>query len=133
MASSATHPGHASDHTKEYLRIFYILIVITVVEVAVVYLPLPTIVIQLLVVSLSVLKAVMVGWHYMHLKHESKGLIAVVLLPLIMFVYAFFLGIDAGRRAPSPYVGAPERVVLKKGEKAETSAPATPSAEAEKK
>ena len=61
------------EHPK-YMRIFWILLALTVAEVAVVYMPLPKIVIALLLIGMACSKALYVALYFMHLKFEKKNL-----------------------------------------------------------
>src|SRR5690348_2699766 len=92
---------------KEYFKIFFILVVLTVLEVVFVMLPLPKLVITLLVVTASCSKAGLVGYYYMHLKQETKWLKMLACLPLLMFGYLAVLGPDSAQRHFSVY--SPER------------------------
>ncbi len=98
---------------KVYWNIFYVLTALTVFELSIVFAPLPQIGIDLLVIIASVSKACAVGWVYMHLNHEAKGLKILLLAPLfVAFFYAAFLITDSKfsqSRHTSPYVGQPKR------------------------
>jgi cytochrome c oxidase subunit 4 len=72
--------------TANYLRIFYILLALTIVEVAIVYLHLPKILLVSLLVVLAVWKAALVAMHFMHLKFERRTLMMIALSPFILCV-----------------------------------------------
>ena len=114
----------AQYHSKVsgYMKIFYALIIVTIVEVAIVFLPIPRIFIDLGVVGLSISKAFLVGYFYMHLNHETMWTKIVALLPICMFFYAVFLVLDGAKRPASVYVGEPARVF--KGAPLKEEAPA---------
>ena len=77
----------ASAHsTANYLRIFYILLALTIVEVAIVYLHLPKTLLVSLLVVLAVWKAALVAMHFMHLKFEKTTLALIALSPFILCV-----------------------------------------------
>jgi cytochrome c oxidase subunit 4 len=84
MASSA----HS---TANYLRIFYILLVLTIVEVAIVYLHLPKILLVSLLVVLAVWKAALVALHFMHLKFEKRTLMMIALSPFVLCVFLILM------------------------------------------
>lgn len=84
MASSA----HS---TANYLRIFYILLVLTIVEVAIVYLHLPKILLISLLVVLAVWKAALVALHFMHLKFEKRTLMMIALSPFVLCVFLILM------------------------------------------
>ena len=77
----------AAEHkAPNYIAIWAMLAILTVVEVAIVYFRLPR---QLTVVSLVFLalwKALLVALYFMHLKFEPKRLLYIVLAPLPLAV-----------------------------------------------
>ncbi|HVO94958.1 MAG TPA: cytochrome C oxidase subunit IV family protein [Terriglobales bacterium] len=77
----------AAHSTSVYLKIFYILLVLTIVEVAIVYLHLPRILLVGLLVSVAVWKAALVAMHFMHLKFEKRTLTIVALVPFVLCVF----------------------------------------------
>jgi cytochrome c oxidase subunit 4 len=102
-----------TEKRKTYWKVFYILTALTIFEVAIVQVPLPKLAVTLLVVVASLAKAFAVGWIYMHLNHETKGLKVVLLFPLfVAFFYAVYLIVDAKlqvRRHSNVYVGETKR------------------------
>ena len=84
MASSA----HSA---SQYLKIFYILLVLTIVEVAIVYLGLPKVLLVGLLVILAVWKAALVALHFMHLKFEKRTLTVIALSPFILCVFLILM------------------------------------------
>ena len=78
------------EHPK-YMRIFWILLALTVAEVAVVYMPLPKIVIALLLIGMACSKALYVALYFMHLKFEKKTLMVIALTPFIICVFLVFM------------------------------------------
>ena len=82
-------------HKKTYFIIFVVLLVLTLLEVGVVYLDIPQFVIRASLVIMALAKAACVGLWYMHLKWETKTLKYVALLPLpIATFYAVFLMLE---------------------------------------
>jgi cytochrome c oxidase subunit 4 len=77
----------AAEHkAPNYIAIWALLAILTVVEVTIVYFRLPR---QLTVVSLVFLalwKALLVALYFMHLKFEPKRLLYIVLAPLPLAV-----------------------------------------------
>ncbi len=67
----------------QYIKIFYILLALTVIEVAIVYLGLPKILLAGLLIIFAVWKAALVAMHFMHLKFEKKTLAVIALAPFI--------------------------------------------------
>lgn len=78
--------SNAHSHTN-YIKIFVILTVLTVVEVAVTFLGLPRAVLAAVLVILAVWKAALVALHFMHLKMEKKTLTIIALVPFVLCVF----------------------------------------------
>lgn len=98
---------------KAYINVFWGLCFLTVLELAFLELPFSQTVITILVCIASLAKAVVVGWVYMHLNHETKGLKILLVFPLfVAFFYAVFLILDSNvtdTRHAHDYVGQPKR------------------------
>ena len=77
--------------TANYLKIFYILLALTIVEVAIVYLHLPKMLLVSLLIVLAVWKAALVAMHFMHLKFEKKTLALIALSPFILCVFLILM------------------------------------------
>ena len=77
--------------TANYLKIFYILLALTIVEVAIVYPHLPKMLLVGLLVILAVWKAALVAMHFMHLKFEKSTLAVVALTPFILCVFLILM------------------------------------------
>lgn len=82
---------HAHKEHPKYMKIFWILLVLTVAEVAVVYMPLPKIVIALLLIGMACSKALYVALYFMHLKFEKRTLMVIALTPFIICVFLVFM------------------------------------------
>ncbi len=82
---------HAHKEHPKYMRIFVILIILTIAEVAVVYMPFPKIVIALLLIGMACSKALYVALYFMHLKFEQKTLMVIALTPFIICVFLVFM------------------------------------------
>ena len=74
-----------------YLRIFWILLVLTIVEVGITFLHLPKMLLAGLLVILAVWRAALVAMHFMHLKFEKKTLAVVALAPFILCVFLILM------------------------------------------
>ena len=94
-----------------YMKIFYWLAILTVIEVVIfeaghrmgVHEGLAKLILNFFIVVFSASKAVIVGYYYMHLNHETKALKVIAILPLIAFFYAFWLIYDARTRQAHEY------------------------------
>jgi len=90
----------AAEHkAPNYIAVWVGLAVLTVVEVAVVYLHLPRRLMVVSLVFLALWKAMLVALYFMHLKFEPKRLLYVVLAPLPLAVI-LVVGVMHGFRGP---------------------------------
>ena len=98
--SSAAHGSHHAPNYKEYFAIFVVLFVLTVLEVAVTKVPgIAHRLMAIALVGMALTKAAFVGFYYMHLKNETKGLKLTVALPLLApALYALVLISEAAWR-----------------------------------
>jgi len=93
MASSATTeptlaPGEiAKPNTAWIWRVFGILVGITAVEFVFVFLMHPSTFRNSIFIVLTILKAFFIVGEFMHLKHETKGLIWTVLVPVSLLIW----------------------------------------------
>jgi cytochrome c oxidase subunit 4 len=74
-----------------YMRIFWILFALTIVEVAIAYAGLPKTLLVSLLVILAVWKAALVALHFMHLKFERKTLAWIALSPFVLCVFLILM------------------------------------------
>jgi caa(3)-type oxidase subunit IV len=77
--------------TSAYIKVFYVLLVLTIVEVAIVYLGLPRMLFVALLVIFAVWKASLVAMHFMHLKFEKRTLAVVALTPFVLCVFLILM------------------------------------------
>jgi cytochrome c oxidase subunit 4 len=89
--------GHSK---KEYIVIFFVLTVLTGIEVALKYIPMPRGVLIGALIVLALTKATIVALFYMHLKSETRSLKLVVGIPLMFpALYAVVLIIESIARS----------------------------------
>lgn len=81
-----------------YMAIFWVLLVLTLVEVGVYYLHIGRVFMVTALVLLALMKAFLVAWYFMHLRSEKFTLIMITVIPLLLAV-DLFLGLlpDVGR------------------------------------
>jgi caa(3)-type oxidase subunit IV len=77
--------------TSAYIKVFYVLLVLTIIEVAIVYLGLPKMLLAALLVIFAVWKASLVAMHFMHLKFEKRTLAVVALTPFVLCVFLILM------------------------------------------
>lgn len=80
----------------DYMKIFWALAVLTVVEIAVVFLPMSKIVIGAALVVMAVWKATLVAMYFMHLRFEARTLGAIAVTPLAIATLLVFLLLPDG-------------------------------------
>ena len=79
-------------HTEpNYIGVFWWLLALTILEIAVIYVPIARLVIVILLVGLAVTKAVLVAMYFMHLKFERVTLGVIALTPLILCVFLILM------------------------------------------
>lgn len=102
MASPATSehtlaPGEiAKPNTAWIWRVFGILVGITAVEFVFVFLMHPSTLRNSIFIILTILKAFFIVAEFMHLKHETKGLIWTILVPVSLLVWLLIALITEG-------------------------------------
>jgi cytochrome c oxidase subunit 4 len=77
----------ADTHTKHgpsYMAIFWYLAILTVVEIAVIFLPIAKLAVGVMLVSLASAKAALVALYFMHLRLEVKTLGYIALTPVMI-------------------------------------------------
>ncbi len=107
MAAEHKHPN--------YMAIFWLLAVLTVVEIGVVFLPFGKIVNGTLLTALAVGKAAMVAMYFMHLKFETRTLGLIAITPLVIATLLVFVimpdsfYVDHKTANVKPAAGAPAK------------------------
>lgn len=71
---------HETPHPN-YTAVFFALVVLTVIEVSITYLPIPHL---LILLALSVAKAALVAMFFMHLKYDSRWYAYIFVGALVM-------------------------------------------------
>src|SRR2546428_336290 len=84
MATAHKHPN--------YMAIFWYLAILTVVELAVIFMPLGKVTIGVLLCALALGKATLVAMYFMHLRFETRtlGLVAVTAVGGFFVLWAWF-------------------------------------------
>jgi len=83
MAGEHKHPN--------YMAIFWLLAVLTAVEIAVVFLPFGKLINGTLLCALAVGKAAVVAMYFMHLKFEARTLGLIAITPLAIATLLVFV------------------------------------------
>ena len=80
--------GH-KEHPK-YMNIFWWLLALTIIEVAVAIPDYATILKAILLIGLACSKAILVANYFMHLKFEKRTLVIIVITPFLICVLLVF-------------------------------------------
>ena len=111
---TTTHtPVAIAQEERKYLQVFLVLGLLTVMEIGVVYMPIPHLAIALMLVIMASAKAALVALYYMHLANEKTTLMWIALTPAILCVFLLFM--------LTPDLGALTRLIS-------SAPPAAPSA-----
>jgi caa(3)-type oxidase subunit IV len=87
----AVHTAEQLAHEqRRYMQVFVWLAVLTVIEIAIIYLPLPRLAIGAMLVMLAATKAALVALFYMHLSVEKRTLTYIALTPAVLCVLLVF-------------------------------------------
>lgn len=90
MAQTTTQSGHQDHPEPNYFGVIIVLSVLTVIEIAVTYAPIPKLFIGILLVGLALTKAIMVAMFFMHLKFEKTTLALIAATPLVLCTLLIF-------------------------------------------
>lgn len=81
----------AAHAEPNYIGVFWWLLALTVVEIAVIYTPLARVAIGILLVGFALSKASLVALYFMHLKFERFTLGLIALAPLFLCIFLIFM------------------------------------------
>ena len=76
-----------SHEAPNYNLIFLYLLVLTILEVGITYMPVPHGLMVFSLVAMAVTKAVLVAMYFMHLKFEARTLGIIALTPAILLIW----------------------------------------------
>jgi cytochrome c oxidase subunit 4 len=79
-----------------YMAIFWYLAILTVIEIAVIYMPFGKFTIGVLLCVLAVTKAALVAMYFMHLRFEAKTLGWIAVTPLAIATLLIFVLLPDG-------------------------------------
>ncbi len=104
MSHEAVHDSHDS----LYFKIFWWLLALTIIEVAVIFMPLARVLIAILLVGLALSKAALVAMYFMHLKFERTTLGLIAVTPLVLCVLLAFALLPDHTATPHQTAGGVE-------------------------
>lgn len=79
------------DHSPSYMAIFWYLAILTVVELAVIFLPIAKLLIGIMLVALALSKAALVALYFMHLRFETRTLGYIAVTPVLIGAFLVFV------------------------------------------
>ncbi|HEY7317127.1 MAG TPA: cytochrome C oxidase subunit IV family protein [Candidatus Binatia bacterium] len=74
-----------------YMAVFWWLLILTILEIAVIYMPIVRIAVVILLVSMAISKATLVALYFMHLKFEKRTLGIIALSPFILCLFLILM------------------------------------------
>ncbi len=74
-----------------YISIFWWLLALTILEIAVIYTPIARLAIIILLVGFALAKAALVGMYFMHLRFERITLAMIAVTPLIICLFLILM------------------------------------------
>ncbi len=93
--SSSTQESHHKSHVKEYLIIFVVLAVLTVLELYIPALNIPYGSKAIALVLFAAAKVFVVGYYYMHLNEETRWLKFIALIPISAVIYFVAVALES--------------------------------------
>jgi len=87
---------HGSLTTKLIWRVFWILLAVTIFEVAISFTGLSKALLMYTFIVLTIVKSYYIVGYFMHLKYEAVPFRWTILLPFILIVYLIFIALYEG-------------------------------------
>lgn len=87
---------------RKYLAIFGWLLLLTLIEVGATFFSMPKKTLAAFLIGTALVKALLVALYFMHLRHEVRLILAIVVLPMliaVLFFFGLFPDIVVGPRA----------------------------------
>ncbi len=82
----------ADTHAEpNYISIFWWLLALTIVEIAIIYTPMARLFINILLVGFALAKAALVAMYFMHLRFERITLAMIAVTPLIICLFLILM------------------------------------------
>jgi cytochrome c oxidase subunit 4 len=73
------------------MAVFWWLLLLTILEIAVIYMPIIRIAVIVLLVAMAISKATLVALYFMHLKFEKRTLAIIALSPFVLCVFLILM------------------------------------------
>ena len=96
ISHDAIEKSHTGLNTKVIWKVFWILLGVTIFEVAIAFTGIPHIILIWTWVFLTLVKAYFIVAFFMHLKHETVPLKYSIILPFVLILYLIVMAIAEG-------------------------------------
>ena len=80
-------PKVESHGTKDIWQKFWILLGLTIVDVALYFMMPPSMARNIIFIALGIVKAIYIVGTFMHMKHEKLGLATMIVLPMMLIIF----------------------------------------------
>jgi cytochrome c oxidase subunit IV len=87
---------HDPSNVKTIWKTFWILLIVTLVEVGIAFTPIPRNILLIIFIVLTIVKAYYIVAYFMHLKHEKPSFKYSILLPFFLILYLIVMAIAEG-------------------------------------
>ena len=74
-----------------YIGVFWWLLALTILEIAVIYMPVARLIIVILLVGMALTKAALVALYFMHLRFERVTLGVIAITPLVLCLFLILM------------------------------------------
>jgi len=74
-----------------YIGVFWWLLALTIIEIAVIYMPVARLIIVILLVGMALTKAALVALYFMHLRFERVTLGVIAITPLVLCLFLILM------------------------------------------
>jgi len=96
ISHKSQEKAHTGLNTKVIWRVFWILLLVTIFEVAISFSPISKTILLYTFITLTIVKAYFIVFYFMHMKFEETALKFSILLPFVLIVYLIFIAIYEG-------------------------------------
>ena len=104
VSHESEEKAHSALNTKVIWKVFWILLGVTIFEVAISFTSLSKELLLYTFIALTIVKAYYIVGFFMHLKFEKVPMIWSLLLPFVLIVYLIFIAIYEGTAlSTTPY------------------------------
>ena len=105
----------AEEHaTPNYWMIWLYLFILTVVEIAVIFMPMPRVLIVVSLIALALAKVSLVATYFMHLRFEPRTLALIAATPLFLGALLVFILLPDHSAVPHKTTGAAPPAAVEK-------------------